>query len=405
MKKRGLILSLISMIMLVSCSAQDKTVILSDDTSKDEELRYSVTSKTIKTDKGEYFIPGYYYEDKIYGALGKELVYLDNYDGSIAYYYTKSEKFNKLDRLDDTQLNSYKVPFNKKYVTYTENEQGIYSDVSVVDYITKEESKIDIFKSEPDDYYNSRSEYIDFVSESNKYVYCKVNSINDTRGDTRSELTIYDIEKKQNYYMKSIKGDNGYVDIMFVTYSEDLDKLYGFTTDGEVCELQMQLGAIVPKVIYKQNLNENETIHYGNSYTESIITGENILLTTNRAESDIRRYDELRFLNLRTLKEVNLNDEFNIDGNIKDKRTSMIAFTLKSGYSIIELSSDSNEYAIIKSVGDDVDLVKKIIIENGFYIMDAICSDDGKKILISVVSENYNDKKQELIEFNIEKLY
>lgn len=403
MKKRGLILSLISMIMLVSCVAQDKTVILSDDTSKDEELKYSVTSKMIKTDNGEFFIPGYYYEDKIYGALGKEFVYLDNYDGAISYYDTKNEKFNKLDRLDDTKLNYLNVPFYKKYINYETDEKAEYKKISVVDYITKDETEVDIFRSEKSENYNSSSEILDFVSGSDNYIYFRGDSTNDRTGEVCNELTIYDIEKKQNYYMKSTAGTEEFVDIKYIAYSKELDKLYGLTNYGEVCELKKQDNTIIPKVIYKIHLNSNEGIHYNVDFTESIITGENIIVTVTTADSN--RYDNFKVINLRTLEEQELNEKFNVEGSVKGNSKPLMSFTFSSGYSILQLSSDSNEYAIINSKGEDIELIKKITVQKDFYISNAICSEEGKKILISVVNGKYDDKKQELIEFNIEKLY
>ncbi|MEG0296645.1 MAG: hypothetical protein RR620_07980 [Clostridium sp.] len=424
---RKITLSIIlTALMLVSCSGNDKTVVLNDDTSKDENTRYSVTSENFNVElkSGHYYTPSFFEGNDIYGYQRKA----DEYESGVRVtkYSPSNNKTIIGEEVGTDKIhfidNAKNTWFDRNYVYYDMDEMGshlVYEDEYLVDSLDGTMKQIKWSESS-EEYVveftsnSSSNSYNNFVSGNNNYIYSSVlGQINNIDGDRTRKfsgctLRLYDFNEEKSYYMGSSMDDKEFVVIENILYSNKRDKLIGLNRFGDVYELNLSGDKIEPTLLYKIPIGENERIQViDSSPNENIITGERLIFSTYRVpgtgeDENIERYasTSVSVLNLEKLIIEDL-DEL----KFKEDNIGQI-FKFESGLAIVEIKSElaNNEYAILDLRSDNIEIITTIKHYGVSGITYAICDDEGKNIVISGNDNSYSNKQQ-ITKFSIERIY
>lgn len=417
---------ILTALMLVSCSGNDKTIVLNDDTSSEENTRYSVISEKfdVELKSGYYYVPSFFEGNDIYGYQRKA----DDYESGIRI--TKFSPNNNKTIIGE-EVGTDKIHFidnakytwfDRNYVYFDMNEMGVhsvYEDEYLVNGLDETMKKIKWSESleEYDVEFTSNSSsnsYNNFVSGNNNYIYSsllgQVNNIDadKTRDFSGCTLRLYDLNEEKSYYMGSSIDDKEFVVIENIIYSNKRDKLIGLNRFGDVYELKLSGNRIEPSLLYKIPIEENERIELvDSSQSERIITGERVIFSIYRVpgkdgDENIERYASTRVsvLNLEKLIIEELSGF-----KFKDESISQI-FKFDSGLAILKLSSDmgNHEYGILDLRSENIEFIKTISYYGISGITYAICDDEGKNIVISGNDNSYSNKQQ-ITKFSIERIY
>lgn len=432
MKRLVLMCSLI-VILLVSCTSNDKTVILNNDTSGYENSKYLVESKELNISQDDVFIPGYYDENKLYGLeaeFNKDGYALISTDGhsllknyNISYYdFNKSSIKSQDVKVDDFNIFTEGAPFDQNYIYYDKESNESYSDKWIGynnEYVANNKSgekrKIqwNQVEIEFDKYAWNEGPYTKFVDGNNEFVYRRVlGSKTELKDDLGHEheysvcsideyqycsLEVYDVKNEKAYNFISKHDDETFKIIEYIFYSDKNQKFYGINRLGELYELKLNGERLDVELIYNIPLEKNEVIQVADGgFSRRIITGNKVLFQiVGAVEDEEKNYSYfVKGLQILDLESLEIQNDFNesIDGNF---------LKFESGLALIQTSDDN--YALIDLREDKAEVIKVIPAQDGFRVWFAASDDAGERVTVQFIGGENLDKSK-LIEFNIEKL-
>lgn len=399
---------LIVIFTFVGCSEKDKTIVV-DDNVLMEEIKNSkkITSEEIdiEIEEGFEFVPSFFYEDKIYGALrSKDVDSEENY----SVYYSKEEGLIKVREIEMWEAYGNTGDKNRRILTSNIKDSG--SSYIIKDSVTgevKEFPKVEIeFLNNPeevrvtsdkdnsigDEYY---TEYIDrkyygdekawksdqcySVSGSDNYFYRVIANFvyeegngKELAGSYRNLYGKYDTSNFKSYATamvlydyeesKAITLEDNYSEkfplITKVMYSNNNNKFYAFggEKENEIYEIEIHDD--------KYSINHLYTIDLGERMTEtwfSKVIGNSIILGTFIAED---------------IDSSNIEDKDNYYVEVVEKERNTILFDIESKE--INVFNEDEEFNDISNTNSNKYLILKQ------------CNDEGiiTKVLLGKVKDN-----------------
>lgn len=378
------ILTLITVVILslVSCMNNDKTVVLSDDTSKDTSTKYDVSIEEVKLDfkSGEYFVPGFIYDSKIYGYKGTRSG-AGVYTGIYGTLDLKSKDASLTDRLiDEVAVSIDKTPFSKVGISRNKIDEKTWGNTIVLDNITNESFEIGerekaiVEKCILENNFGpftKKTPFSGLVSgESNLYYSSYIGGNEETNLNSLCFIVI-DISNNKEYSMIIDRNTINFNDIEEVVFSSTGKQLFGLNSKGEVYEINLNEGKI--KLVYTIAIQTGDRIEFKDELSSNKIISSNRILFKKFNDSTI----ELGVLNLDTLQLEELGFE------LDTKNVSV--FKATNSYVLLQVENkESTEVVILNLAEKNNEVIYKFNLKLGEGIEHIASDDEGKYIALTI---------------------
>lgn len=434
--KKLCVIGLIGMLMLSGCTAKDKSIILSEDTSNDTNLKYEVSVNNIKyeTSKNQMGMPIFYDDDndlymfRLNGTFEEQ--------GDIEMLKCSLDKVEKVRAIDESTTRKEEKSYDTRY--YTADKENTGGIKVIRDWVTGKEYSYErenyyevdsIFKPAGNMTYDYNFKFL--INNDNFYLDSYIERVTSNESDPakrvgkerviRSKFTLCNFISGEKYEYDSGNQAEGTNAITKIDYSKKTQKFYGFNDLGEIYELSLEDGNIHSRLIYKISLEKDEFIQFGSGYPrDSIISGDKVIYQIyNEKYEDLSIEVEGSYQSFRIEKNINDSMILNLSNlELQDlgfKLSNFYANVLNSTSNLVLINTDyaeKNEYVVLDLSGEKSEIVYKFSIDKNKAISSMVSSAGGSKMAFNItefkdIKESINPEiiSSEVVELDIKKLF